>query len=108
LAHYLKSKNIEEVHLSYFGSDSPTRYGIQYKWLLSKGLKNPNPEGRMDLSQKPVIAISVTNLQGVYFPNHDMYASLKHHTPVKKIGYSIFVYDFRGKKQKAKMNDGNG
>jgi hypothetical protein len=40
-----------------------------------------------------VYAISATNLQGVYFSDHDLLAWFRERQPVAKIGYSIFVYE---------------
>ena len=43
------------------------------------------------------MAVSVTNLLGVYLDNRDIYKPLLEHEPVAKIGYSIYVYDLSGK-----------
>ena len=95
LKEYMTQNNIERINLSYFGSDSPERYGIQYDWLPSFYLKNPTPEKNIFFPLKGLIAISATNLQGSYFEDKDIYAWLKKYKPIAKIGYSIFVYDIR-------------
>ena len=82
---------ISRIALSYFGSDSPERFGIPYDWLPSYYLRNPTPE-QYEASPKSWVAISATNLQGVYFHNKDLYAWFRERKPVAKIGYSIFVY----------------
>lgn len=92
LSNYLKNNKIEKIYLSYFGSDTPQRYGINYDWLPSIYLKNPTSGKRLYFPLKGWIAISATNIEGVYFQNKNIYAWLKDYKPVKKIGYSIFIY----------------
>jgi hypothetical protein len=87
----MEKHGISRIHLSYFGSDSPERYGISYDWLPSYVLRNPTRE-KQELSPKGWVAISATNLQGVYFKNKNWYAWFRERKPVAKIGYSIFVY----------------
>jgi hypothetical protein len=40
------------------------------------------------------VAVSATNLQGVYFADRDIFAPLRARSPVARIGYSILVYKF--------------
>ena len=96
LGRYMRAHNIPKVCLSYFGSDSPDRYGITYDWLPSLVLRNPAPRNSQALLHD-FVAIGATNLQAVYFPDHGMFAMLKARKPVAKIGYSIFVYDLKSK-----------
>jgi hypothetical protein len=83
---YMQQHGISRINLSYFGSDSPTRYGISYNWLPSWVLL-PSPEKH---EATPWFAISATNLQGVY--TGDACAWFRGRKPVAKIGYSIFIY----------------
>jgi len=48
-----------------------------------------------------VYAISATNLQGVYFSDHDLFAWFRERQPLAKIGYSIFVYQVGGEEAEA-------
>jgi hypothetical protein len=90
---FMDSRGISRVYLSYFGSDSPERYGIAYDWLPSFELKNPNPQdGTVNIRRKSYVAISVTNLQGVYMEPQTLFRWLDRLTPVAQIGHSIFVY----------------
>jgi hypothetical protein len=93
LKKYMDAHDITRISLSYFGLDSPKRYGINYDWLPSHYLYNPTPEKTLDAKKNRFVAISATNLQGVYLEPKDMYAWLWQYEPVAKIGYSIFVYD---------------
>jgi len=94
LGRYMREHGIRKVSLSYFGFDTPGRYGIDYDWLPSFLLRNPSPNVR-DVSLHDWVAVSATNLQGVYFDNHNTYAMLRYKQPVAKIGYSIFVYNLK-------------
>jgi hypothetical protein len=40
-----------------------------------------------------IYAISVSNLVGSVFPDHEIYAWFRQREPTDKIGYSIFIYD---------------
>jgi hypothetical protein len=90
---FMNSRGIDRVYLSYFGSDSPKRYGIAYDWLPSFELENPNPHApSVNIRRKSYVAISVTNLQGVYMEPQTQFRWLDSLTPVATIGHSIFVY----------------
>jgi len=94
LGRYMEEHAIPRVSLSYFGSDSPQRYGISYDWMPSFVLDDPRPALLRHL--RPVtgwVAISATNLQGVYFPDKSLFAQLKARKPDAVIGYSIFLYN---------------
>jgi 4-amino-4-deoxy-L-arabinose transferase-like glycosyltransferase len=92
LKQYMRERGIERINLSYFGSDTPTRYGIDYDWLPSLYLRDPRPDLQRIFPPDGWIAISATNLQGVYLDDPDIFAFLREREPVAKIGYSIFVY----------------
>lgn len=96
LKKYMDKNRIERVSLSYFGADSPKRYGINYDWLPSHYLENPDPDKEVQIDTNQLLAISATNLQGLYLDDRNQYKWLMQIEPVAKIGYSIFVYDLRG------------
>ena len=78
LAEYLKKNNIRDVKLCYNGSIPPEVYGIEYLDIDEEELLSP---------KKYVYAVSVQRAAElkwteIYEPKH-------------KIGYSIFIYDFR-------------
>jgi hypothetical protein len=90
---FMDRRGIDRIYLSYFGSDSPDRYGIAYDWLPSYELKNPDPQAAsVNIRRGSYVAISVTNLQGVYMQPQTLYRWLDRLTPVARIGHSIFVY----------------
>lgn len=92
LKKYMQQHAITRINLSYFGSDSPERYGITYNWLPSFVLRDYDP-GKYEIPSKGWFAISVTDLQGVYFDDKNIFASFRGREPVAKIGYSIFIYN---------------
>lgn len=96
LGRFMERNNIPRIRLSYFGSDSPQRYGIAYDWLPSVVLVNPSPEKKKRAYRHGWFAISATNLQGVYFENKSLFAWLRDKEPVARLGYSIFVYHVEG------------
>ncbi len=87
LKRYMEEHGIDRVWLSYFGTASPTYHGITYNYLPSYVLV-PN----RDTVSTPFVAISATNLQGVYFQDPDLFRRFRTREPVAKIGYSIFIY----------------
>lgn len=93
LKKFMLEKGVKRVSLSYFGADSPDRYGIEYDWLPSHYLRNPQPDRPYDVATDQLLAISATNLQGVYLDNANEFAWLRKCMPSAKIGYSIFIYD---------------
>jgi hypothetical protein len=92
LAQFMRERGVESVHLSYFGSDAPARYGIRYDWLPSFELERPASQSETELPRRGWFAISATNLQGLYLPQPETFAWLREREPVAEIGYSIFVY----------------
>ncbi|GAM10528.1 hypothetical protein OR1_02817 [Geobacter sp. OR-1] len=99
LKKFMDENGIKRISLSYFGADSPERYGIKYDWLPSHYLFNPEPDKEVRVTPDQLVAISATNLQGVYFDDKNQYKWLLDYKPVAKIGYSIFVYDLSGKRK---------
>lgn len=93
LKKYMERNKIQRVSLSYYGSDSPDRYGIAYDWLPSFVLRNHEPDKVPQLNLNQPLAISVSNLQGTPLDNKEQFKWLLQHEPVAKLGYSIFVYD---------------
>ena len=93
LGRYMREHGIPKIFLSYFGTDIPDRYGIAYDWLPSFMLRNPDfGLGKKGVMLHDYVAISATNLQGVYFSNKNVFAAFREALPVAKIGYSIFIF----------------
>ncbi len=92
LKRYMDAHGISRIWLSYFGTASPEYYGIAYNALPSYLFNFPGRE----TVPTPYMAISATNLQGVYLPalglDPDYFKAFRDKQPVAKIGYSIFIY----------------
>jgi hypothetical protein len=96
LRNWMDENDVEQVWLSYFGEARPDYYGIDYQGLDSYPPRLMNPEARPFYPHDPApgtYAISVTNIQGVLFADHDEFAWFRERQPRAKIGYSIFIYD---------------
>jgi len=95
LRQYLAREGIQHVRLSYFGPERPDYLGIAVEPL-------PGLPPESDLWQHPpfepqnpepgVYAISVTNLQELFFVEKRTYAWFRARQPDARIGYSIHVY----------------
>ncbi len=100
LKRYMDEHGIKRVWLSYFGTASPDYYGIAYNYLPSYIIFNP----RRESVPTPFVAISATNLQGIYLPalglDPDTFAAFREKKPLAKIGYSIFIYHLNGARPK--------
>ena len=92
----MDEQGIERIKLSYFGTVDPRLYDLNYEWLPSFDLPNFG-DRPAKLPTTGVIAISVTNLVGVYMDMYgqgrDLYSWLQAHQPVARIGHSILVYE---------------
>jgi hypothetical protein len=98
LAAWMRGQGLARIKLSYFGSAEPAAYGVAAD-LLPGTTSPPSPHVRRDVQPGDVVAVSVTNLQGVYLDGADaaMLARFRELRPVAEIGGSIRVYrsDFR-------------
>jgi len=82
------------LYLAYFGTADPRAYGVRYR-PAPNSCPHPAPwmpEPEPD-SGRELLAVSVMNLQGVYFNDRDAYGWLASRQPVAVLGYSIAVYD---------------
>lgn len=104
LRRYMEGHGIDRVWLSYFGTANPDYHGIRYDRLPGaalSGRQTVRPE-LYALDRLPrlrgTVAISVTNLHGVYLPcvgvGAGYFAAYREVRPVARVGYSIYVYRF--------------
>jgi hypothetical protein len=94
VAHDIK----EPIYLCYFGMADPRFYQIAHYNMPGGCLFEPQM-GFDVLKPGGLIAISATNLQGVYLSPAEQDAwrrILKHSVLVDTVGYSIFIYRFPG------------
>ena len=103
LNNYLKSNNIDNIKLSYHGTFDPAYYNISYEplpmelyipWVLGS---TPYKQGKDYIEnctkEYGIIAISVVNLYNSLFVNASCFNWLQDYEPIKRIGYTIFVFN---------------
>jgi 4-amino-4-deoxy-L-arabinose transferase-like glycosyltransferase len=90
---YLERHAIGAVKLSYFGTADPAYYAIPGDLLPSHMLPPPRVTTR-EVRPGELLAVSATNLQGVYLPAEDqaLMARLRAQEPIDNVGYSILIY----------------
>lgn len=105
LKNFLDSNNIEKINFSVHGGVDPKLYGIDYDSMpttcfapVNENYKpfaaNCHENFTEDCSvRKGIVAISVTNLQGRFLKNQTCFDWAKSYDPLKKVGYSIFIYN---------------
>jgi hypothetical protein len=81
------------LYLVYFGIADPSAYGIEYVNFPGGWMFNPKFEIRTDPG---VLAISATNLQGIYLDPkaREAYAIVKKREPLEVLGGSIYLYQW--------------
>ena len=90
---YLDAHGIAAVKLSYFGTADPAYYAIPGELLPSHTLPPPRETTR-EVKPGDLLAVSVTNLQGVYLPPEDqpLMARIRKQRPLDSVGHSILIY----------------
>jgi hypothetical protein len=91
---WMDREGIADIKLAYFGSADPDYYGIHGERLPGE-LRPPRLAARIHAGD--VVAISATNLAGVYLADdaRRLMQRLAAEPPIARIGYSIFVYRAR-------------
>jgi hypothetical protein len=86
-----------KLYLSYFGVADPTYYGITYTNLPGGYFYGPRPEFP---STPGVIAVSATNLQGVYHADDpfklELYRRIQRLPLIDVLGETIYLYKYSG------------
>ena len=88
LAQWQKQHPDTPLALAYFGIVDPAFYGIR---AVSLPPGTPDPQ----ITNGHIIALSATNLQGVYGEGYISYQSLH---PIDILGGTIYLYDLRANK----------
>ena len=92
LKQWMNQHDVHHINLSYFGSADADYYGINCTYLPGGPFFDDKRVSRPSLPG--FVAVSVTNLRGVYFAEsaRGMYQPLLDMQPAAVIGYSIYVY----------------
>jgi hypothetical protein len=93
LAAWWRAAGRPPLKLSYFGSADPAYYGIESEALPGYSAPHP-PRVTRDVARGDLLAVSATNLQGVYLDPEDrpLMARIRQMSPVARVGFSILVY----------------
>jgi hypothetical protein len=99
VADYLRARGNPPVIFSYFGVARPESYGVNYVPLgVVSNIEFTGAGAQVCAMKDMLLAVSATNLQGTYYPDHDTFSWLKSRKPAYTAGYSIFVYDLTADK----------
>lgn len=98
LREFLAREGVPGVYLSYFGTAPPRSWGLRYQHLpgFFEPLQDPSAELLPADIRREWLAVSVSNLQGIFLPDRELYAWLRSRKPIARIGHSIHVYDVTG------------
>jgi hypothetical protein len=90
---WMDANGVRHIKLSYFGTADPEYYRISCELLPGQMLPPPRDVVR-DIKPGDVVAVSATNLQGVYLRPEDrpLMERLRAERPVATIGHSIRIY----------------
>jgi hypothetical protein len=90
---WMTERGVGKIKLSYFGSADPAYFGIDCERLPGYSAPHP-PRVTREIHPGDVVAVSVTNLQGVYLDpeDRDLMERLRRLEPVGRAGYSILIY----------------
>jgi hypothetical protein len=93
LKEWMDGHGVTEVKLSYFGSASPSFYGVHGERLPGYAAPRP-PRVTREIHPGDIVAVSVTHLQGVYLEPRDrlLMERLRRLEPVGRAGRSILIY----------------
>jgi Dolichyl-phosphate-mannose-protein mannosyltransferase len=89
---WLAQHGTKRVRIDYFGNVIIPYYGIE-----EVGFPGPMDQAGWD-EIDDYIAVNATELEGVYSPLNTM-ARVRLRQPIAKVGWSVYVYDFRKSKQ---------
>jgi hypothetical protein len=93
LAAWVERNAVPRIKLSYFGTADPEYYRIPCDLLPGQMLPPPRDVVR-EIAPGDVVAVSATNLQGVYLEPEDrpLMERLRAQAPVASVGHSILIY----------------
>jgi hypothetical protein len=91
LADWRKDHDDRPLYLSYFGTADPEYYLGSYTNLPGGYTWGP-PIGKVD--RPGYVAVSATNLQGVYIGEEEFSMLRESHTPIEILGGAIYIYEW--------------
>jgi hypothetical protein len=95
LVRYVEQERVDRIYLSWFGAAHPEAYGLSFHPLPGHWRFGGEAAayGFNPYAPAPgIYAISASNLQGLTFSDHDLYAWFRFEKPLTTIGHSIRIY----------------
>jgi hypothetical protein len=91
---FMDHEQVPMIYLCYSGNADPDYYGIRYQYVPPGWRVRPPPTEWLPAeTTRELLAISVTNLQGIYAEDRGLFHWFEQREPTAKVGYSIHVYD---------------
>jgi hypothetical protein len=97
LKYYVHQEKLDILYLSYAGTAPPAKYGIRYELLPSWGYLEISKDRVPEDSKRHVLAISISNLQGIYLKDPKTYHWLFETKPTTIVGNTIWIFDLTDK-----------
>jgi hypothetical protein len=96
LAEAVGEEPVRTLYLSYFGTADPAAHGLVYRWVPGMGMGERRFDDGPDPAGREWLAISTTNLLGIYTDRKDAWAWLREREMTALPGNSIALYDVTG------------
>jgi Dolichyl-phosphate-mannose-protein mannosyltransferase len=97
LKQFVDREGVPIIYLSYAGTAPPAKYGLRYQFLPGWGQLETPPDDKVPAdAPRHLLAISVSNLQGTYLEDKQMYRWLLDRHPLATLGHAIWVFDLTG------------
>jgi hypothetical protein len=97
LAAELRARGNPAIYLSYFGTADPGAHGVRHVRVAPVSAVDWFPEPARPLeSGRALLAVSATNLRGVYYSDRALFAWLESRRPAAVVDHTIFLYDLTG------------
>ena len=96
LAKWQQQNPSRKLYLSYFGVADPQYYGVRATHLPGGYIFASTPPQNPVAGEPAVIAVSATNLQGIYYSptNRDRMKFLQSRKPIAVLGGSFYLFDW--------------
>ncbi len=96
LAKEISRHPLRRLYLSFFGTAAPLSFGLRYTTIPGFCLGERRADAGLDPDGKEWIALSTTNLLGVFEGDPEAYAWLRERPMTALIANSIALYDITG------------
>lgn len=96
VAEIVRKAPLRRLYLSYFGTADPAASGLTYVRIPGMGMAERRFEDGEDPGGREWLAVSITNLHGVYTVKKDAYAWLRERTMAGLAGGSIAMWEITG------------